>query len=166
MKNLRTILFASFVLFIGCARPPDYPIEPVIEYMNVSSNVVNQNSGTIAGDTIIATISFTDGDGDLGDDNNETTIVITDLRDNTIEDSAIKLPKVPEAGANNGISGEIIVRILPTCCIYPPEFEQERCKTSISSYKVDTVNYEIYIIDRAGNESNKIKLEPVYVQCI
>ena len=166
MKNLNTFLFALFIIFIGCAKPPDYPVEPVIEYLSVSSNIANQNSGTITGDTIIATISFTDGDGDIGNDNDETTIVITDLRDNTPEESAVKLPKVPEPGANNGISGEIIFRLLPTCCLYPPEFEQALCTPSTSSFKVDTLRYEVYIIDRAGNESNKIMLEPIYVQCI
>ncbi len=169
MKNF-SVLFvslSSLLLFIGCAQPPDYPIEPVIEYSSMSSNIARQNilNGP-AGDTILATITFTDGDGDIGNENDETTIVITDLRDNTPEESAIKLPKVPEPGANNGISGEIIFRLLPTCCLYPPEFEQVLCTPSTSSFKVDTLRYEVYIIDRAGNESNKIILEPIYIQCI
>jgi len=157
---------ASFLilglLFIGCAKPPDYPIEPVIEYQSISTNLISQSFADE--DIILATISFTDGDGDIGNDDRETTIFIKDLRDGTFNNSATVLPKVPEPGANNGISGEIIFRIFQSCCIWPPQFQQAPCTPS-TDYPLDTINYEIYIVDRAGNESNRIQLEPIFLQC-
>ena len=168
MKSIQTIFFflvATLGLIISCARPPDYPIEPVIEFLSVSSNFADQNSNTTFGDTVIATLSFTDGDGDIGNEDDEQTIFIRDLRDSSISNTAIQLPAVPEPGANNGISGEILFRILPTCCIYPPEFLQIPCTPSTSSFRQDTVVYEVYIVDRAGNESNRVQLEPIFVQC-
>lgn len=162
MKYLFLLLIGLFIL--SCAKPPEFPVEPAIEFLRLSSNTLPQS---LADDEfVLATISFTDGDGDIGNDDNETTIIITDLRDSTLESSATILPKVPEQGANNGISGEITFRIFQSCCIYPPEFFQTSCTPSTSSFVVDTIVYEVYIIDRAGNESNKVQLEPIYLQCI
>jgi len=166
MKNSINIVSSILILallFIGCAKPPDYPDEPVIEYLSISTNSITQSVADE--DIILATISFTDGDGDLGNDNRETTIFIRDLRDSTLNNSATILPKVPEPGANNGISGEITFRIFQSCCIWPPEFQQAPCTPSTSSFLVDTIVYEVYIVDRAGNESNRIQLEPIFLQC-
>jgi len=160
ITRLQLLSFLGFFL-IGCASPPDYPIEPVIKYERLSSNSMSQSQ---LNDIVLATVSFTDGDGDLGDDNGETTIFITDLRDDSPENSAKILPKAPEPGANNGISGEITFRLLNSCCIWPPQFLQEPCTPS-SAYPVDTIVYEVYIVDRAGNESNRVQLEPIFLQC-
>ena len=164
MKYSFYIIYSLIILsllFLGCARPPDYPIEPVIEYLSLSNNSMSQSN---IADRVLATISFTDGDGDLGDDNGETTIFIKDLRDDSPENSAKILPKVPEPGANNGISGEITFQLLHSCCIWPPQFTQAPCSPS-TAYPVDTIVYEVYIIDRAGNESNRVQLAPIYLQC-
>ncbi len=115
-------------------------------------------------DFVLATLNFTDGDGDIGNQDDEVTLIIKDLRDNTINNSATKLPYVPEQGANNGISGEITFKILQTCCIFPPAIEQPPCSPS-TVYPVDTLLFEVYIKDRAGNESNKLILEPIYLLC-
>lgn len=151
----------STLLYIGCARPPDYPNEPVIEYSRISSNLMSQAK---LDDRVLATISFTDGDGDLGDDDGRTTLFIKDLRDDSPENSAKILPKVPEPGANNGISGEITFQLLNSCCIWPLQFLQAPCTPS-TDYPVDTIVYEVYIVDRAGNESNRVQLEPIFLQC-
>ena len=163
MKN---IFLFCLLIAVGCAKPPDYPIEPVIEFMQLSTNFSSQKAQRETGESpIIATLSFTDGDGDIGNDDNETTIFIIDLRDTTEENSATRLPKVPEAGANNGISGEISFRLLPTCCLFPPEFQdQPNCQFS-ASYPMDTLIYEVYIMDRAGNVSNRVKLDPIFIMC-
>lgn len=161
MAKYFTLVVLGFIAF-GCVKPPDYPIEPVIEFMNIDKNFMSQ--GLQDNDFVLATITFTDGDGDLGSEDDSVSIVITDLRDNSVNTSATRLPMVPEQGAGNGISGEITFRLFQTCCIPPPEFQRGPCAPN-PDFPVDTLEYEVYIVDRAGNESNHILLEPIYLQC-
>ncbi len=165
---MRISVFAIlFLLLAGCTNPPEYPIEPQIEYLSMSKSVMLQGQGTE--DTTYITFAFTDGDGDLGHfqegGGNETLdIFLTDLRTGAQAESFI-LPFVPELGAGNGISGEITVRMLTTCCIYPPWVTDALPCESSQQYPVDTLQYEIYIVDRAGHESNRIRTDFIYLQC-
>ncbi|MEZ4951210.1 MAG: hypothetical protein R2784_17760 [Saprospiraceae bacterium] len=161
MAKYLTIIFLS-VFAIACVKPPDYPIEPLIDFLRLDKNTLSQ--GLDDQDFVLATISFTDGDGDIGSSNDSISIVITDLRDNSINTSATELPEVPSQGAGNGISGEITFRLFQTCCIWPPQFQQAPCTPS-SNYPVDTLRYEVFIRDKAGNESNRIVLDPIYLFC-
>lgn len=159
-----TVAF-TLLLFAGlfsCISPPDYPIEPVITFERLSKNTMSQ--GLNDQDFFLATISFTDGDGDLGNEDGEVTLFVRDLRDGTLNNSADKLPKVPEQGANNGISGEITFKVFQTCCIWPEGVFLPPCSPS-NEYPVDTLLFEVYIKDRAGHESNHILLDPVYLLC-
>ena len=62
-KRLAHITFIIFVLvqLLSCKKPPDWPAEPVISQ---EANTVYLN--TLGTDTIIFTIAFQDGDGNLG----------------------------------------------------------------------------------------------------
>ena len=161
MAKYFTLIIVAFMVF-GCVKPPDYPVEPVIEFLSLDKDFMSQ--GLEDNDLVLATISFTDGDGDLGSEDDSISIVITDLRDNSINTSATRLPMVPPQGAGNGISGEITFRLVLTCCIPPPAFQRGPCAPN-PDYPVDTLLYEVYIVDRAGHESNKITLDPIYLQC-
>jgi hypothetical protein len=152
----------TIVFFASCVQPPDYPLEPVIEYQRLSANTMSQ--GISDTEWVLATISFTDGDGDLGNEDGAVTLFVRDLRDSTFDNSANKLPVVPQKGSNNGISGEITFRIFQTCCIWPAGFEQENCTPS-ARYPVDTIQYEVFIKDRAGHESNHVFLDPIFLKC-
>ncbi len=156
------------LLFGACINPPDYPIEPQIKYVSMSRNTLVQGQGPE--DTTYITISFTDGDGDIGhfkegSDEQEVDLFLTDLRTGAQAEHFI-IPFVPELGAGNGISGEITMRLLTTCCIFPPWVTDAAlpCEAS-QQYPVDTLQYEIYLIDRAGHESNRITTEPIYLLC-
>ena len=68
--KLGSIIFSFLVLgifLISCERPPELSSTPFIEYQNVEFKQVKN-----AQDSLIVTIRFEDGDGDLGLSNNDT----------------------------------------------------------------------------------------------
>ncbi len=161
---MKQLLFAiaALALLHACTQPPEYPVEPVIEYLSVSKNVMRE--GKFQEDTLFVTIGFTDGDGDIGHENADNTIdlYVTDLRTG-ITDNSYKVPYVPELGSGNGISGTITFQLYSTCCIFDdPGYVP--CE-DVAPQPTDTVRYEIYLIDRAGNVSNTVQTEPIIIQC-
>ena len=163
VKTLLIPILALFFMIIldSCIIAPDYPITPVIEYVGISKNSMKQSA--INTDSIILTFTFTDGDGDLGQDARDTTrnVFIIDTRDGNIQDQ-FKSPYIPEEGIGNGISGDMQLTIYTTCCIFPDGIIP--CTTD-SPYLTDTLSYEVYIKDRAGNKSNIIITEPIILRC-
>jgi hypothetical protein len=159
MSMLRIVICT--IVFIGifsCVKPPDYPIEPAIELIGISSDTMVQ--GNRNNDSILLVISFTDGDGDIGNEM-DFDVVVRDLRDDFITDR-FRLPVVPAPGSNNGISGEITLTIYTTCCVYANG--QPPCTPS-EQFPTDKVQYEIHILDRAGHQSNSIQTPPITLLC-
>jgi hypothetical protein len=153
-------LLAGFFLFLSdCATPPNYPNEPVITFKSLSRNYMKQNSNSLA-DSLLLTFSFTDGDGDLGSDDS-VGVYIKDGRDG-FDKPPYKIPYINPQGAGNGISGEISIRLNTTCCTfangYPP------CSV-VPNVPYDTLTYQVYIRDRAGNESNVIETPQILLYC-
>lgn len=153
MKNIFLLTFVSSLLIYGCVEPPDYPKEPVIEFISVSSNqliaqTIPEDSNRDL-DTLYIKFSFTDGDGDLGTDS--INVFVTDRRTGNA-DEVYSIGQIPEAGATNGISGEIMVMIPEVFCF--PNSEPR-----------DTLVYDIQIFDKAGNASNIIETTPIILVC-
>lgn len=69
MKNMLFILFLGLVFLSGCQEKVEYPIEPKIAYEGMAY-VINTDS-TLTGEVVLS-ISYTDGDGDLGLDDADT----------------------------------------------------------------------------------------------
>ena len=153
------LLFIAGVFLTGCLQPPDYPIEPVIAFERLSKDVLIQDQ--LNTDSLLITISFTDGDGDIGLEDGGFDLFITDTRDNFMP-PAYRLPKVPEQGIGNGVSGDISFVVYTTCCFFPNG--QDPCTPS-TTYPVDTLTYLIFMKDRAGHESNTIETPPIQVLC-
>lgn len=148
-----------------CVKPPDYPLEPVIEFKGLSKNTLRQTNLIPSDpDSIVVTFSYTDGDGDLGypDSDPTTSVFFKDERDQFASER--KLPYVDPQGAGNGISGEISVVLPTTCCIHTNE---EGLKTACLNVPVqtDTLIYLITIRDRAGHMSNEIRTSPIVLIC-
>lgn len=169
MKNFATpavLLFAALAVFQFCVKPPDYPDEPVIAFLSLSKNVQKQDA-LDKNDTLYVTISFTDGDGDLGFEDRGGDISLIDTRDNSRDTSS--LPLVDQQGAGNGISGEISIAVLPTCCVPPPinGIPLPPCDPSVApDFLRDTVVYQMQIRDRAGHLSNIVTLPPITLICV
>ena len=152
------LLFAiiSSLIIIGCTKPPDYPNTPEIGFVGFSKNTLQQGDGN--NDSLLVVISFTDGDGDLGD-RDSLNLFVTDKRTGFLQDQ-FKIPFIPEQGASNGISGEISFALFTTCCI--DYVNHTSCQPSPTP---DTLVYQIFIMDRADNKSNVIETAPIFLQC-
>ena len=142
MKHFLTIFILTVIVQWSCLKAPEYPIEPIINFVGLTSEVMKQ--GAFNSDSTIITFSFTDGDGDLGD-NDSVNIFLTDER----------------IGAK-GISGEIAIKVYTTCCLFPNG--QTPCTPS-SQYPVDSLVYGIYIIDRGQHKSNIIYTPAIKLLC-
>ncbi|UOR03518.1 hypothetical protein MUN82_11225 [Hymenobacter aerilatus] len=76
MLTTRTLALGASFLLIGagvssCLTPPDYPDTPSIEFKSITATRAEQNGTPY--DAVRVTISFRDGDGDLGLNNGETS---------------------------------------------------------------------------------------------
>ena len=159
--KIKILLYLFLIIaFATCIRPPDYPIEPQIEFVGMTKTTMRQGFGTE--DSVYITLSFTDGDGDLGgiSGKDSLNVFITDKRNNKPVEQTFRIPFVPEAGAKNGISGEIRFLMYTTCCL-----SLEPC-IATPVRPTDTLIYDIYIKDRAGHASNIIKTYPIILQCL
>jgi hypothetical protein len=162
MKGMYHILVAILSMCaMACVTPPDYPDEPEITFEGWSTDTMDQ--GNLNNDSVFIFLSFTDGDGDIGypADSPEKDIFVVDGRTGSIQDE-LKMPEVPEDGTGNGINGDITLRLFNTCCIFPRNIPPCSRGTGIP---LDSLFYEIYIVDRAGNESNRIITPTMYLRC-
>lgn len=163
-------LFLLFLILLlsGCVKPPTYPSQPQIEFKSVSSGYV------YSGYTDTITISFTDGEGDIGvssspDDScdfcslksSDSTcfnmkgfnVFLIDHRDTCI--STFASANIETGSKYDDISGEIVIitAIDSKKCFATP---QPGCPK-------DTVVYSIMIKDKAGNRSNIVQTTPIIV---
>lgn len=164
MKILKYTFFLSITMIIACTKPPDYSDTPEIAFINFSKNTMQQGEGFE--DETILTISFTDGDGDIGIDG-EPSVFFKDLRTG-FDLLTAAAPVIPEQGVGNGISGEMYITVNTTCCIHPdPDLAEDGCGADFEGTGVftDTLIYEVYIEDRAGNKSNVIQTGPIILLC-
>ncbi len=149
------------IALIGCTDPPDYPIEPVIEFKTMTKNIMDQSE--FNDDSLTVIFTFTDGDGDLGSnpEDNQLDVFLTDTRDGFLANQ-YRIPFIPQQGVGNGISGEVAIKVFSTCCItevFPP------CFTTAPDIPTDTVVYQIQIMDRDSNFSNTILTDPITLNC-
>ena len=156
-------IICCFLSIFSCIKPPDYPIEPKITFKTLSKNTMKQGQSP-NDDFLFLTIDFTDGDGDIGNSAGDTltkyNIEIIDTRDSSL--IPYKAPIVPLIGANNGISGEIEIKLFTTCCYYADGFRPCEPHPVIPA---DTLTYKVAIFDRAGHKSNVIETPPIYLDC-
>jgi len=166
MKAIKYIIvLAVFFLFFQCKDTPRFPVEPVIEFKTYSKDIMDQGDKN---DSLQLIIHFTDGDGDIGSslDDNQAGIFIKDTRFDTPVPVTFSIPKIPEAGASNGIEGDMTIELYTTCCVFPEWVDDASAPCEISQeYPIDTLVYELYIEDRAGHKSNVLVLPPLYLRC-
>ena len=159
--RLFSLLLLVGVLMNACVSAPDYPIEPYIEFTGQSKNLMIQDRSNT--DSVYINLSFTDGDGDIGieSDSIMTDIFVIDTRTGDIQDR-FKTPAIPPEGTNNGVSGKIRLLIYTTCCSFPDGIPP--CEAP-EQYPFDTLSYQVYMVDRAGNVSNTIETDMIVLSC-
>jgi len=166
--NSSTLYFLVFICFgfamSSCVVAPEFPDEPVITFQGVSRTMMDQ--GALNQDSIVVFFSFTDGDGDLGIPSDERQsdnfdLFVIDKRTDNVQDK-FHLPYVPPKGASNGISGNGRIVLFSTCCIYEDDMPPP-CSPSDTPQPIE---YEIYVVDRSGKESNRIETGILTLNCI
>jgi hypothetical protein len=161
MKTLPKILIFFLVTcplaFLSCLDDNDYPVEPQIQFINFKT-LINEQNITEQG---VLTFSFTDGDGDIGLYDSDTTapydynFYITYYEKQKGVLTKVDLPftlnsRIPilnNNGSNKAIKGEIEDTLF--------------VNNALSQY--DTILFEFYIVDRKLHQSNILKTPEIVV---
>lgn len=142
-----TFLIVILFLFVAsCVQPPDYPIEPRIEFRSMNQNTFDE----LDEDSLSIVVYFEDGDGDLGSDDSINMF----WEDSRVPGFQIpfKIPFIEIQGNSKAISGTITTYYPITFCLSDAD-------------PIDTFYYKIYIVDRAGHQSNVDSTDVIYLNC-
>ena len=136
-------LIACFSL--GCT---DEGIEisntPEIEFISISPQQVVAYE-----EKVIIRIKYVDGDGDLGENNPDVkNLTVTDSRNQV--GFQFRIPELAPPGSELAITGELPIE-LDGVAIIDPDSQSE------------VVEYQVQLIDRAGNQSNMVNTDQIIV---
>lgn len=145
---MKSVLLLFIVVLIGsCKKPPQLPPEPKILDVGFDKMQIT------AGEELVVGIDFEDGDGDLGeeDTSSASNAYLIDSRYGFTY--PYKIPVLNTSGVPQAISGTVWIKHPMSCDPVPP------------NRTLDTVSFEVYVVDRAGNESNHFQTEEVIIEC-
>lgn len=146
-KSIRSILITSLIIFAinGCKKEEVVVANPnpLLRLVSVSSKNLKQFK-----DSLIITIEYTDGDGDIGETN-------PDLNDLQIKDQRLSKPDyyfvkpLTPPNANIKVKGTIAVQIKNAFLLGTADSE--------------ITTFELRLKDRAGNWSNSVKTDVITI---
>ncbi|MEM6264168.1 MAG: hypothetical protein AAGI38_16755 [Bacteroidota bacterium] len=156
MNRVQFFLLATLILALAsCNNDPVFPLEPEIQYLDIQPREVRHLQ-----DPFTISISFTDGDGDIGGDNVDGSPLI--IRDDRVLDPAYAhLPDslffydnysfddLSSDAQNPSIKGNIFVEI--------PQ------AVNVEGRRREEFTFSVILVDRAGNKSNEITTDPLVV---
>jgi len=153
------LIFSGILLILSsCRKFEEYPIIPYIEFVSFAKIY---NDTLYVYDKAYLTISFTDGDGDIGLEQSDTLppydynffISYFEKQNGEFVELILdpplnaRIPILTPSGTNKSIKGEI---------------EDEIFLNYTSQY--DTIRIEVYILDRALHKSNVIQTPEIYIK--
>lgn len=146
MKNKLLFLGALAALIAGCEKINEDPVfdtKPLIDLVAISADTLVEFQ-----ENLVLTISYKDGDGDLGTSDPDVNSIF--VQDNRLEkpDEYYLPPLAPEE-AKISIQGQLDLKLSPTFLL--------------GNGSQETVEYTLYLFDRAGNQSNVLKTGPILV---
>jgi hypothetical protein len=142
MKNI--IYLSAIVLLFSCEKEQVISDTPIIEFKSISPATVQEYS-----DDIIITISYSDGDGDLGENNPDIhNLFVEDNRNGIVYQ--FRIPHLAPDNNSIAIEGNFNITINGSGITDESSNQQ--------------VNYAIYVTDRAGNKSNTIITSSITIQ--
>lgn len=162
-KGLIFLVVGIFALS-SCYKEPNFSLTPEIEFDSITKDIrLDQYTGGKK-DSIIVSVKFKDGDGDLGFNAEEIGSKVPQTDYNYVVKSFRKIkgvftqyttsetlsgfyPRLKTDDKTGPIEGKLSYRI--------------ELYTAFSPFKKDTVKFEVFIKDRAGNKSNTIETTPV-----
>ncbi|MCS6895845.1 MAG: hypothetical protein NZZ60_06840, partial [Bacteroidia bacterium] len=137
--------------FVSCKRDPIiFSITPEIEFVRITPQQVQEFG------SLLIVIRYRDGDGDVGGQpDGAPDLFLIDLRDSTLfppgYDGILRynMPRLYEGSAQS-IQGTIEIT-LPGVARTNPNASAE------------PIAFEIYLKDRAGHESNRVRTDTVFI---
>jgi hypothetical protein len=146
MKKL--LVYGLVVAVIGSVLNACNTNEPISEVPEITFESVMPNVVTEYQDSLIFTISYRDGNGDLGENNTDNdNVFIQDSRNQVAY--GFRIQQLAPDNANIAIQGNLNIT-LPNTAI-------------VNGGTSESVSYTIWVVDRAGNESNKVTSSTVTV---
>lgn len=162
LKSVYIIQYLIYLIFLipACTDKNNISVIPSIKLIGLSKDTIKQ--GDLNQDSLFISISFEDGDGDLGwgSASSEKDIFLIDKRTGLVSDQ-FKIPDIPDANGE-AISGILDVRVYTTCCLFTNNIPP--CSSPVE-FPTNTIRYEIYVKDRSGNESNRLVTNVVTLMC-
>ena len=142
MRGLTYILIA--LLLFACKKDETLSVVPAIEFQSINPLIAQEYI-----DDIIITISYTDEDGDLGENTPEIdNLFVEDSRNGIVYH--YRIPQLAPNGNEIAIEGNFNITINGSGITNSSNSQQ--------------VNYAIYVKDRAGNKSNTITTSNITIQ--
>lgn len=159
-------MLCGAVLLFGCGPKEQFPAQPQIEYKSFEQ----------FGDSATITISFTDGDGDIGVDNswpheagtlyyNNLFVFYEVLEQGVWEDPGLstvlhaRIPPITPTGQNKVLQGDISYGLGSM----DPNISGWPIQGKPAGTPNDTVRFRIHLVDRALNHSNEVTTEDIVV---
>ena len=142
---MRKLIYLLFVIsLIACEKEDSTHFFPEIVFESISPDSVQEYS-----DSIVIIISYSDRDGNLGENNPDVhNLFIQDNR-NDIE-YKYRIPELSPSGSVISIEGTFTIKINGTGITDESSSQQ--------------VNYTIYVKDRAGNSSNTVSTSSITIE--
>lgn len=138
-------------LVTSCKKVKNNNKKPVITYLGLDSNTVVSGSSE---DTVYVHFQVTDGDGDIAHGQSEHDIYMTDSR--TGQKLEFFYPEIPEGTINTdeGVNATVTVKIVAALFL----------ETRLDHPNGDTLTYDLYVKDRASNQSNTVTTSKIYIK--
>ncbi|MGE0634900.1 MAG: hypothetical protein AB7P01_00560 [Bacteroidia bacterium] len=137
------LVFLVSVVLVACKKADETGPIPEIEFISVTPQNVQEYT-----DSLVFTIKYRDGDGDLGENTSGAeNFFLADSRNNVIY--KFRIPQLAPDNSNIIIEGNLNVTLANTAII--------------DGSSSQTFTYSIYVKDRAGNQSNTVVTSPVTV---
>lgn len=141
-RNL-VLVFLVSVALAACKKADEIGPIPEIEFISVTPQNVQEYT-----DSLVFTIKYRDGDGDLGEnDPDAENFFLADSRNNVIY--KFRIPQLAPDNSSIITEGNLNVTLANTAIV--------------DGSSSQTFSYSIYVKDRAGNQSNTVVTSPVTV---
>lgn len=160
-STLFVAIVGTLLLSVVSCYPEAESIAPVLRFVSYSDTTMTQSDTNK--DSTLVTFYFEDRDGDIGLPSNVggKDITIYDMRTGNVYDY-FRTPKLPDEGYKGAISGNIQIRLLSTCCIFPDDIPP--CSAP-EQYPSNELSLGITLTDRAGNTSDTLITPPLTLLC-
>ncbi len=135
--------FLGLIILVACKKEPAPSTTPQIEFVSVSPATATEFT-----DPIVFTISYRDGDGDLGEnDPNVSNCFVLDHRNDVVH--KLRISQLAPSGDPLLISGELTVSLKNTAIT--------------NGATSQSATFSIYVKDRAGNISIPVVTTPITI---